>query len=140
MCLNVGHFFGTPFRQKSFLGQPCEALRALKEEHHTEGTEVTDVELECSDPKFIRSPNRHRRKLHFRLERFGNFDSFQCRYAQQRVFRLRERKRGSRAKTRVRSNIRESSNCRLTDRLGHLRDFQASKLRSQNLTFEALIF
>jgi len=23
--------------------QPCEGLRALKEEHHTEGTEVTEV-------------------------------------------------------------------------------------------------
>ena len=29
--------------QKSSRGHPCEALRALKEEHHTEGTEVTEV-------------------------------------------------------------------------------------------------
>src|SRR5208283_3027435 len=27
----------------SFRDQPCEALRALREEHHTEGTEVTEV-------------------------------------------------------------------------------------------------
>jgi hypothetical protein len=127
MCLNLGHFFGTPFRQKSFLGQPCEALRALKEEHHTEGTEVTDVELECSDPKFIRSPNRHRRKLHFRLERFGNFDSFSmpvrtaASISSERASCGAERKRGS-------GQI--SGNRAIVDLLIVLATFEIFKLRS----------